>query len=127
MWYMIPKNASRTIKYHIEIAHSDFAYLGYIPIYKRLWKKYKKFAVLRDDSERFNSAYRDKVLNRKLWTEEEYYEHLGTASDPHVTPQRFQYDWSFVDVVVCINDLEHLFKYLKINTGKIEHLNATTT
>ena len=122
---MIPKNASRTIKYHIEIAHPDFVFLGVIPIYRPLWRGYTKFAVLRNDQDRYDSAYRDKVVNRKVWTFSEYNKYLNDHSDPHVTPQALLFDYNFVDIVLDAEYLDELFSRLRINPGKIEHINKT--
>ena len=124
MWYMIPKNASRTIRYHLEIAYPDFVFVGNIPIVRWLWQGYFKFAVRRDDQERYKSAYRDKVLIRKLWTFKEYAEHLKSHDDHHVSPQYLLYDPTFVDMVIDIDNLDELFRRLNIK-GKIECINST--
>ena len=128
MWYMIPKNASRTIRYHMEIACPDFVFIGRIPILRFLWKDYIKFAVLRDDEERYASAYRDKVLNRKIWTHDEYVAEMKKEPgnrDHHLIPQRFLYDKDYVDILVHVNELEYLFRQLNINIWKLEHINRT--
>lgn len=126
---MIPKNASRTIKYHLEIACPDFVYLGYIPIIKRFWQNYKKFAVTRNPTERLLSAYRDKVINRKNMTEDEYWIWVsmqdGETCDPHIRNQDYLYDKEFVDIVVDINCLDQLFSFLDINISNLEHINRT--
>ena len=125
MWYLIPKNASRTIRHHLQEEYHDFVFAGDIPIIRWLWRNYTKFAVLRPDEERYASTYRCSVLTWGNWTDKEYLDHLKMQDDPHVTPQAMLYDPTFVDIVVDMKNLNTLFDLLNIKIGKLEHLNKS--
>jgi len=128
LWYCIPKAASRTIKFHIEVKYSDFTKLGEVPLTKWLWRGYTKFVVLRDDRERRESAYRDKVLNRKVWDEKFYFKQLELNpynQDIHIKPCRLLFDTDFVDIIVRVDEIQYLLEKLNIPYNRIEWINKT--
>jgi len=103
MWYMIPKAGSRTIRCHIEQQYPDFVFVGEIPVVPFLWRGYTTFTVIKDDEDRYNSTWRDKVVNRKVWSNEEFQKKMGI--DPHLTPCSRLYCAGFCDYIVDIGNL----------------------
>jgi len=129
LWYVVGKAASRTVLFHLRSNYADIRTFGTYPVVPWLWKGYKKIVVVRDDNERWESAHREKVLMNKIWTEEEYNEHMSNRyeedADIHVKPCHMCYDPKQVDIFTDVDHLDELFKELGLYVGKIERINAT--
>lgn len=145
LWFRVAKCGSRTINKHLkELTGGEHIYSSPTGYYRPFFKDYLKFAFVRNPIKRFESAWRDKVVEQNYFgfssSEHEKMQNIDrfiafaeemniNNADVHIRPQHRLIDLNNIDFLgrneSFNKDLQTLFGLLGASLENVFHENRT--